>query len=143
MECYNYLHTDMQSPNYRGFLLSYKNIPSIALVGISLIISIILGPTTTAEFAVISHEKDFFLSEYKSHGGSNEYWDTSCLSFCFSDCCLTVMSRMWKWPHFLGRRGKGGFLLLFSAEDCVSWNIFLRFLTFHNYSVIVVLWIQM
>ena len=35
--------------------------------------SIMLGPTTTAEFAVISHEKDFFLSEYKGQGGSNTY----------------------------------------------------------------------
>ena len=63
-----------------GFLLSYKISQDCRHVTAlerffdwNFLDSIILGPTTTAEFAVISHEKDFFLSEYKGQGGNNMY----------------------------------------------------------------------
>ena len=50
-----------------------KHVTTKHFFGQDFLDSIILGPTATAEFAVTSNEKDFFLSEYKGQGGSNTY----------------------------------------------------------------------
>ena len=104
--------------------------------------SIILGPTTIAEFAVISHEKDFFLSEYKGQGRSNKYYSKSDLSLCLLRDCYVKNVKV---ELYLGGRGKGGFLFRYFLLKIVaqSLNIFLWLLAFHNYRVIVVLWIWM